>query len=128
MQTNQTTTGTGSRLINKLHCALLIKGELLPNAITAEPGETVLFKLLPFAKNTISISGFPGNAPELSFAIHGETLSIDPYSVSAGWSLNGQALRFDFFSVVEPIFISITLSAGEGNTIIQATVLARGFS
>lgn len=121
MQTNQTTTGTGSRFTNKLHCALLVKGELLPNAITAEPGETVLFKLLPFAKNTISMSGFPGNAPGLSFTIHGETLSIDPYSVSAGWSLNGQALRFDFFSVVEPIYISITLSTGEGNTIIQAT-------
>lgn len=130
MQTNQTTTGAGSRFTNNLPCVLVIKGELLPTAIPAEPGETVLFKLLPFAKNTISMSGFPGKAPELAFTINGETLSIDPLSISAGWSLNGQALRFTFFSVVEPISISIALSAGEGNTIMQATatVLATGFS
>jgi hypothetical protein len=126
MQTNQTTTGTGSRFTNNLPCVLVIKGELLPNTIPAEPGETVLFKLLPFAMNTLSINGFPGKAPELAFTINGETLSIDPLSVSAGWSLNGQALRFTFFSVVEPISISIALSAGADNTVMAATATMLG--
>lgn len=121
MQTDQHTNETGSQFTNKLDCPLTLRGELLPAALITEPGETVFFKLLPFALNIISINGFPGNTPELAFTIQGETLSIDPFSVSAGWSLNGQALRFTFFSVVEPVCISITLRAENNNTVMRAT-------